>query len=325
VVAVLAGLTAPAWLFTVTATWGSSPRPVGSLLVIDAAGRETGSVSGGCVEADLLARARTGALPAAGEPPRWLRYGDHEGDGADARRLGLPCGGLLELLCEAIDDPAPWLQLQALIAERRATLRRVCLATGHAHLDDAAAAGPALHRTGSEVSRRFLPPARLLIIGAEAIAGYLAPIATMLGYAVTLCDPRPGRLAPFADRGLALDARMPDDCVRALADDPRAAVVALSHDPRLDDLALLEALPGRAFYVGALGSRRTQAARRERLAGLGLPAAALARLHGPVGLDLGGKAPAEIAVAIAAELVQCQCHATGRLPQGAGPGAAGTG
>ena len=302
----LAAITAlgerPGWLVTVAATWGSSPRPPGSLLLVDASGHETGSVSGGCVEADLVRRITAGEFEAA-PLPRLVSYGV---DKADAARFGLPCGGRLDLLVERIEDPAPWRLLRERVAARGSLRRRVCLVTGEASLHPlpAGATEPAaFHVDAYSAERTFGPRLQLLIIGAVHIARHLVPIARALGYRVIVCDPRQERLAELAALGADTDPRMPDDCVRARADDPRSAIVALTHDPKLDDMALLEALTCRAFYVGALGSRRTQEARKQRLQSLGVAPEQLARLRGPVGLPLGGRGPAEIAVSIAAELV----------------------
>lgn len=304
--AALAGLDGDGWLFTVAATWGASPRPVGSLLLIDGQGRETGSVSGGCVEADLIERVQAGGLDS--ERPRLISYGV---DADEARRFGLPCGGRLDLIVERITDAAPWRIVRDRVAERGLMLRRLCLDTGEASLHSQPPPDtPVFALAQRTATRLFGPRLRLVVIGAVHISGFLVPIAQSLGYRVIVCDPRRERLAALAADGVETDERMPDDCVRALADDPRSAVVALTHDPKLDDMALMEALTGRAFYVGALGSSRTQAARRERLATLGLPADAIARLQGPVGLPLGGKTPAEIAVSIAAGLIAAW-HARG--------------
>ena len=290
------------WLFTVAATWGSSPRPAGSLLLIDADGRETGSVSGGCVEADLVERCRRGEFDAT--CPALISYGV---DADDARRFGLPCGGRLKLIVERIDDPRPWRLLARQVAARDVVERRLCLDSAEVSLHRAPPPEiPDFTFAERTACRLFGPRLQLIVIGAVHITHHLLPIAQALGYRVVVCDPRRERLAEFAATGAELDSRMPDDCVRALADDARSAVVALTHDPKLDDMALMEALTCRAFYVGALGSRRSQQSRRERLSQLGLPADAIARLHGPVGLDLGGKTPAEIAVAIAAELIACR-------------------
>ncbi len=302
----LAAITAlgghPGWLFTVAATWGASPRPPGSLLLLDADGRETGSVSGGCVEADLARRVRTGEL-GTGPLPRVLSYGV---DAEETSRFGMPCGGRLDLLVERIDDLAPWRLLATRVTARASLRRRLCLATGEASLHPMAsetADAEAFRFDGQTAERTFGPRLQLVIIGAVHITRHLLPMARALGYRVIVCDPREERLAELAGIGAALDPRMPDDAVRDLADDPRSAVVALTHDPKLDDMALMEALCGAAFYVGALGSRRTQQARRERLLGLGVLPEQVARLRGPVGLPLGGRTPAEIAVSIAAELV----------------------
>jgi xanthine dehydrogenase accessory factor len=310
--AVLALAGRPGWLFTVAATWGASPRPPGALLLIDADGRETGSVSGGCVEADLVRRVQAGDFD--GEAlPRLISYGV---DAEDARRFGIPCGGRLDLLVERVDDPAPWQSLHQRVAARGSLRRRVCLATGEASLHPVDPKRPdtaGFRFDGSTAERCFGPQLRLLIIGAVHIARHLVPMARALGYRVIVCDPRRERLADLAALGAELDPRMPDDCVRALADDRDSAVVALTHDPRLDDMALLEALTSSAFYVGALGSRRTQQARKERLMTLGVTPEQAERLHGPVGLPLGGRTPAEIAVAIAAELVAVRCARVGQV------------
>jgi len=282
-----------------------------------------GSVSGGCVEADLLERSRHRTLPAP--HPGLLHYG---ADGSAGARLPLPCGGRLTLICERIcarsGALAPgldhWHQVRAAVAAERTIARQLCLRTGTVTLvplPHRADSGPDFTWDGQRARRLFGPRHGLILIGAGPITASLAPIARALGHRVIVCDPRAGQLqtlaAVLAGSGCPVlaESRMPDDCVRAHARHGRIAVVALTHDPRLDDLALMVALTSPAGYVGALGSRRSQAARRARLLELGLPAAAVDRLRGPVGLDLGGKAPAEIAVAIAAELIAVQ-H--GRCP-----------
>ena len=287
-----------AWLFTVVATWGSSPRPPGSLLLIDSQGRRTGSVSGGCLEEALAERIDAGAL--RGPEPTLLTFGDIPGESA---RLGLPCGGRLELLAEPIGDLAPWQRLREQVARRQVLDRRVCLISGETSLHPDPDMPGFRYVPGVSLVRTFGPAWQLLIVGAGPIARYLAPIAQGLGYRVVVCDPREDARAAWEPSAIALDPSMPDEAAAARADDPRTALVALTHDPRLDDMALMEALTGRAFYVGALGSRRTQAARRTRLAVLGLSEEQIGRLHGPVGLDLGARTPPEIAVAIAADLI----------------------
>ncbi|HKJ70795.1 MAG TPA: XdhC family protein [Gammaproteobacteria bacterium] len=297
-------------LVTVVGTWGSSPRPAGALLVRRDDGAVVGSVSGGCVEADLPAH-----LPAPGQPPVRLVYG-----GDDAERYGLPCGGTLELLAEALapgDDRG--LDGVAAALDRAETVRRrVSLDTGAVGLE-AAGDGPDLLADDTAVSKRFGPVWRLLVVGGGELGQHLAAMARRLDYRVTVCEPRSEYRAVFAEPGAGLDGRMPDDAVTAWAPDERGAVVTTSHDPKLDDLALLEALDSPAFYVGALGSARTNARRRERLAGLGLGESALARLRGPMGLAIGSRTPPEIAVAVLAEMTAVR---NGRDPRPAAPPAA---
>ncbi len=295
--------TAAAWLaaghglhlVTVIRTWGSSPRPPGALLVRRDDGQIAGSVSGGCVEGDLAGR-----LPAAGGSPKRLVYG---GETGEAARSGLPCGGTLELLAEPLapgDDRGLEAVRQALA--RGETLRRRVERTSGAVRLEADDGGPDLAADETAVVKRFGPAWRLLVVGAGELGHHLAAMARRLGYGVTACDPRSEYGDAWASEGVPLDPRMPDDAVTAWAPDPRGAVVTTTHDPKLDDLALLEALTSPAFYVGALGSSRTDARRRERLRGLGIPEPALARLRGPVGLPIGSRTPPEIAVSVLAEL-----------------------
>ena len=286
-----------AYLFTVSATWGSSPRPPGSLLAIGEGGRQVGSVSGGCVEDDLVQRVRSGTLTQSF--PQLITYGVQTDE---ARRFGLPCGGRLDLLVERIDDRTPWRILKDALAARRLLLRRVCLGTTEASLHPADRDVPALRFEGGTLSKLFGPSWQLLIVGAGQVARHLAPIAQALDYRVIVCDPQEDVAANWDLPGTDLDRGMPDDVAKARVDDPRSALVALTHDPKLDDMALMEALGGRAFYVGALGSQGNNQRRRQRLRELGLPPEVVARLRGPVGLPLGGRTPAEIAVAVAADL-----------------------
>jgi xanthine dehydrogenase accessory factor len=282
-------------LVTVLRTWGSSPRPPGSLLAMAADGGLVGSVSGGCVEQELMGRYRAGEL---GDPPTLVDFGVRR---EEAARLGLPCGGRLELLVESLDSAV---QLEALLGRLdrgELVARRVCLSTGEVSLH-AGAGRVELSVDDHGVTKVFGPGWHLLLVGDGQLARGLARMARMLDYRVTICDPRDD----FADPAPLADVRyvrlMPDDAVRTLADDPGSAVVTLAHDPKQDDLALTEALASRAFYVGALGSRRTAAARAERLAGLGLMPGQIARLDAPAGLPIGSKRPAEIALSILAAI-----------------------
>jgi xanthine dehydrogenase accessory factor len=295
-------------LYTVLQTWGSAPRPAGALLAVRDDGRLSGSVSGGCVEDDLLHRMREGSV----DRPQVLRYGVTR---EDAARVGLPCGGTLQLMEEPLHE-AGWIDsVLDSVAQRQAARRTLRLSDGGVHVQrlalhaarDALARGPQLDAQHFRVTHG--PRWRLLLIGAGALGQVLAQLALSLDFEVIVCDPRPEFVGNGLPAGATHHPGMPDDVVRALGPDARTAIVALTHDPKLDDLALLEALTSPAFYVGAIGSERHQLARRERLAlHFGLSAAELARLHGPVGLRLGGKSPGEIAVSILAELVQVRHH-----------------
>lgn len=283
-------------LFTVASTWGSSPRPPGSLLAISADGRLSGSVSGGCVEEDLLLRLQDGSLCVTS--PTLIDYGVNR---EDAARFGLPCGGRLELVVEQLETAAPLSPVLRAIEERRLITRRVCLTTGECSLHSAAATD-SFYYDGDTLSKPFGPNWRMLLIGAGQLSRYVAEFALALDYEVIVCDPREEYARSWQVAGTQFDRRMPDDAVTALAADHRCVVMALSHDPKLDDMALMNALDADLFYVGALGSQRNNEKRRERLATLGVSAANLGRLHGPIGLPIGSKTPPEIAVAILAEV-----------------------
>lgn len=283
-----------ATLVTVARARGGSPRPPGSLFAVADDGAFCGSVSGGCVETDLAGRLARGA-PAT---PETLEYGV---TADDARRFGLPCGGRLELVLEPLHGPEAIAPVSAALAERRRIRRRLHLDDGRVELL-AADRDDGLYYDGAVLERVFGPAWRLLLIGAGQLSRQVAQMATALDYEVIVCDPREEFAGNWEVPEARLETRMPDAAVRALASDPRSAVVALSHDPRLDDPALLEALPSPAFYVGALGSRRNNAGRVERLREMGVGADQVARLHGPVGLPLGGRTPGEIAVSILSEL-----------------------
>lgn len=297
------------FLATVVKTWGSSPRPAGALFAFTPDGGRAGSVSGGCVDDDLVARLRD-SHPAA---PFFLSYGV---TASQARSLGLPCGGRLELVIEPVDDPATLAEVLTALDARRLIGRRLCLADGTSGTFKADGTSAALGFDGAELRRVFGPQWRLLLIGAGDLSRHVARMAVPLGYRVLLCEVREDYLRNWDLPEAELISGMPDDAVRALKPDARTAVLALTHDPKLDDLALLEALRSEAFYVGALGSRGNNEKRRARLAThFGLPEEALKRLRGPVGLALGSRTPAEIAVAILAELIAVR--AGRQLPGGA--------
>ena len=284
-------------LATVVQTWGSAPRQAGAMLAVRKDGRVVGSVSGGCIEDDLIARAQTGQLPSK---PEWARYGVSQ---EEAARFGLPCGGTLRLVIEPllledwIDRVVEVTQTQQLIG------RWLDLTTGVSTLTNAR---PGQLTEVKDEGCHFVygPHWRLLIIGANQTAQALAQIATMLEFQVIVCDPREEFTADWNMPGVSLQPGMPDDAVLAIQTDARTAIVAITHDPKLDDMALLEALKSKAFYVGALGSSRNQTKRRQRLLDFDLTEEDIARLHGPVGLQIGSRTPAEIAVAVGAQLVQ---------------------
>jgi len=284
------------WLVTVIETWGSAPRPPGALLAMRADGLVVGSVSGGCVEDDLIDRVRHGERV---DRPSLITYGVTK---EEAARFGLPCGGNLRLVQEPLVDTA-WLdEILRRTAQHELVARVVDLKSGGVSIEPAVR-GEAFSFDGNMLRALFGPRWRMLIIGAGQLSRALAQMALMLDFEIICCDPREEYHLTWDVPGTTFSKAMPDDLAVELQLDPHTAVVAVTHDPKLDDLALLEALKSPAFYVGALGSRGNTATRKERLAMFDLSAAEIARLHGPIGLDIGSKTPAEIAVSILAEVV----------------------
>jgi len=292
---------------TIVRTWGSAPRPVGAIVAIgeDDAGNASiaGSVSGGCIEDDLVAKVRGGnGEGLALTKPERIKYGI---SAEEANRFGLPCGGTIELVMEPIVERSRIDDLVEALANGRRVRRTLALDDGSVSIEPATAfdrRGETLTLTDSALATLHGPSWRLLIIGAGQMTSYLAQMAHALDYAVTVCDPRDEYSALWNVAGSALTTEMPDDAVLAMKPDAHTAIVALTHDPKLDDLALIEALKSDAFYVGAIGSHANQDKRRARLVEFDLDAAQLARLHGPVGLKNGARTPPEIAVAILAEM-----------------------
>ncbi len=277
-------------LATVIETWGSAPRRAGSHLAIRDDGLFEGSVSGGCVEGDVVTEAQD--LIATGDTHRRLDYGVAD---EMAWQVGLACGGRISVLVQALApggfEPALVDRLVAAAAAGDAVALATDLATG-----------TTIEADSGDYVRAYPPPRRLAIIGAVHIAQALVPLAQGLGIAVTVIDPRGLFAADARFAGLDLDRRWPDEALAEWRPNAASAIVALTHDPKLDDVALAAALASPAFYIAALGSRKNHARRCERLAALGFDAAALARLHGPAGLAIGAADPAEIALSIAAEL-----------------------
>lgn len=290
----------PVWLCTIVETVGASPRPLGSLLGLTGRGELVGSLSGGCIEDDLLARIRAGEL--AAEAPVLHAFGV---TAEENERLGLPCGGRLRILIEPLSRAqVPDLdRLLTALDDRRCARRVVDFTTGDWRVEPIDQAR-ALQLDAGQLRQDFGPRLHLLLIGANELARCIAELATALDYAVTVCDPREDRLAQWSVAGVNTLRTMPDDAVRQCADDDHSLVITLTHDPRIDDMALMEALTSRACYVGALGSQKTSDKRRKRLKQLELSEAHIARLHAPVGLPIGSKSAMEIAVAVMAQLIQ---------------------
>jgi xanthine dehydrogenase accessory factor len=282
---------------TVVHTWGSSPRPPGSLMVIRGDGQVAGSLSGGCIEDDLIRRVREGEL--ALESPQATLYG---ANADEARRFGLPCGGSVQIVLEPLGHASRLEELLAVVERHGVVRRTLNMHTGGVSLD-AARDGDIVRFDGQVLQTVHGPRQRLLIVGAGQLSRYLAAMAAMLDYRVTVCDPRVEYHEGWeAIPGVELSREMPDDLVTAMRLDGHSAVVAVTHDPKLDDLALMEALKTPAFYVAALGSKRNNDARRARLLEFDVTPDQAAALHGPAGLHLGGRTPPEIAVAILAEM-----------------------
>ena len=282
-------------LGTITRTWGSAPRPAGSVVAVRGDGQIAGSVSGGCIEDDLVAKIKDGAL--ALNAPQVTQYGV----GAEAaQQFGLPCGGLLELVLEPVGEHTRVDELLTILARGERITRVLDLGSGAVRLEPPAG-GDVVQLTARMLTTHHGPQWRLLMIGAGQMTQYLATMARALDYEVLVCDPR--QEYSFEVPGVRLLRGMPDDVVKELKPDGHTAIVALTHDPKLDDLALMEALTSDSFYVGAIGSRLNQAKRKARLAEhFGMSEQQLARLHGPVGIKNGARTPPEIAVAILAEI-----------------------
>jgi xanthine dehydrogenase accessory factor len=283
------------WLLTVAQTFGASPRPPGSLAAIRDDGILVGSVSGGCIEDDLVARREE----YSGRKPAFAAYGV---TAEEARRFGLPCGGELEVIIEPAVRIDEIEQLLGEISEGRIVARHVDLASGDWRLEPATAVDEC-ERTETRFTSVHGPRWRMLIIGASEIGHYLAEVASTVDFQVFVCDPREEYKSAWRAHGGTWVDGMPDDAVLTFKPDGHSVVLTVSHDPKLDDMALLEALKSEAFYVGAVGSGRTSAERRKRLADFDLSPQQIARLHGPVGLKIGSRTPPEIALSILADLI----------------------
>ncbi len=290
--------TARAWLAaghgvavaTVIETWGSAPRRQGAHLIVRDDGLFEGSVSGGCVEGEVITEAQTFIGTKS-----WTRL-DYGVADAKAWEVGLACGGKIAVLVQAVADDVFPAKLLDRIADARASGTTLSLAT------DLTTGATTEAATGDFV-RIYPPPLRLAIVGAVHIAQAFVPLARAVGYDAVVIDPRGAFAAGARFAGVDLDERWPDEALADWRPNKASAVVALTHDPKLDDVALAAALRSDAFYIAVLGSRKNHAGRLERLRALGFDEAALARIHGPAGLDIGASGPAEIALSVAAQMV----------------------
>jgi xanthine dehydrogenase accessory factor len=291
------------WLCTVLATYGSAPRAPGSLLAATAQGEWIGSLSGGCVEDEFLERLAVGAFP---EPIYLLRYGD----GSDPHsQISLPCGGVLEVLVENLPADcavqAHLRELDSALAGQRRLIREVALPTGERRVLADNAQGPRVERQPNLLRLRVGAAQRLLLAGYSSVAQVCAEFAQSLGFEVVLCDPREEVLQGVELPGVEVRRELPSEVIRRGGCHADTAVVALTHDPRIDDLAMIEAVRTEAFYIGVMGSMLTSSKRFERLRRVGgLDDAALARIIAPIGLNLGSKTPAEIALAVLADILR---------------------
>ena len=284
-------------LGTVVRTWGSAPRPPGSLMIIREDGQVAGSVSGGCIEDDLIRRVAAGEL--ALRMPESTIYGQ---TAEEVRRFGLPCGGSVQVVLEPLSTQSQLRELLVSIEQHQRVERRLDMASGMVRMAPATD-GDKLQFDGKSLTTVHGPRVRLLIIGGGQLSRYLASMAVMLDYQVTVCEPRVEYHEGWdAMAGVTLSSLMPDDLVLAMRLDHNSAVVTVTHDPKLDDLALMEALRTPAFYVGALGSRHNNTQRRKRLLEFEVSEEEAAQLRGPVGLNLGALTPPEIAMSIVAEM-----------------------
>ena len=283
-------------LVTVVKTWGSAPRPIGALTAIRDDGMLEGSVSGGCIEDDMILKVRNKDL--VQDKPVTTQYGV---SAEEASRFGLPCGGTLELVLEPLNANSGLDKLLAQVERHELVKRSLDMETGLATLAPAVNSDQ-LTFDGKNFVTIHGPRWRLLIVGAGQLSKYLAQMGQALDYNVIVCDPREEYTDGWDVPGAEIRRGMPDDVVTELNLDAHSAVVTLTHDPKLDDMALLEALKSPAFYVGAIGSKKNNDSRRERLAGFDLSAGEIAKLRGPVGLKIGSKTPPEIAIAILAEM-----------------------
>ncbi len=289
------------WLATVIETYGSSPRPVGSMMIYHPEKGIIGSLSGGCIEQELITQLNSSELR-----PKIIRYGESP---EQRSRLALPCGGHLDILLEKISQSQKdhFLVIENALATRRWITRHVDLTTGHLQTVNEIV-GKDIERKNNTLIHALKPHDKLLLVGAGEVARCLAEICKNLEFDVTLCDYRDEFLQGWQVEGVQVIKTMPDDLISEAFHDNHCAIVALAHDPRVDDMAMMEALKTEAFYVGAMGSFVTSTKRRERLIELDLDPKQISKLHAPIGLDIHSRTPYEIAVSIAAHLISARAN-----------------
>ena len=298
------------WLCTVLNTWGSAPRLPGSLMVCNRQGTMVGSLSGGCVEDDLVSLLEKNEL--ASVNTTYKIYGETD---EDVEKFQLPCGGTLGVVIEPFhrsnisDDVIQRFHIIERQLQQRLCVERHCNYMENNETVRSSVGHPGisyqLDDEGELVSVEHIlgPSTHLMIIGICEVARYLAQFALATGYRVSVCDPRPEMAEQWNIEHTTLFTAMPDDTIRDYSADLNSAIVAVSHDPRIDDMGLMDAFESQAFYIGAMGSEKTSEKRRERLQLLGVSLEDLSRLRAPIGLDIHSKTPAEIAISILAEII----------------------
>lgn len=304
------------WFATIVKTYGSSPRPAGSLMAISATHGVVGSISGGCLEEDFLHRIKSGELEKnylESGKPLLVKFGESAEEQA---RLRLPCGGQLHVILERLEGTHEstrkhFTGLATDLGQRRLTNRQLDLALGSMEILEPSSAekicgvdSTIKYVEGKALFSSFGPNWQLLIIGAGEVARYIAEFSQTIDFKITLCDPREEFVLGWEVEGVDVQTCYPDDLIRERFFDSHSAVIAVAHDPRVDDMGLMEALKTDAFYVGAMGSEQTSRLRRERLPQLDVSEEQLVKLHAPVGLPVKSKTPAEIAISIVAHLIQ---------------------
>ncbi|MGG4606927.1 XdhC family protein [Providencia sp. Me31A] len=305
----------PIWLCTVLNTYGSSPRSPGSLLVAKKNGQYSGSLSGGCIEEDFIQRIKNSEYT---EASQIVRYGR----GGIEAKVNLPCDGSLDVLIEYLpndDNSLNYLtEIQNALLGYTAIIKKITLPLGgEIQTADNAELPTQIEHDGDNIQLYIAAPPRLIIAGISTVGVYCANFALTLGFEVIICDHRNDELARFANQipsQVEVVNLFPARYLEENGCTPNTAIVSLTHDPRIDDLTLMEAVNLAAFYIGAMGSVRTSARRRERLARSGgMSLNEIERIHAPIGIPIGSKTPPEIALAIMADIVAYKNGIKGNL------------